>query len=234
MRSVALPSRFVPNTSVILAVLGFVFLTSEAQPARAQPPSGDNLWNFRQNADDRFHSNEAWLRPWRGSSDDGWGCWVGGYSYELAWGDQSTVGSSDGSLTISRDRDYQFHVWTYVYVAVGKTITFNGGGDCVPRVFLNRAFDAPMEFPASLTLAGGWNRIDMTGYNQNSGYTFTCSGLAALVDIMSSTLPPPNTPPVAVGGGPYVANEGSAVLFDGSWSSDPEGDGAPVPMGFRQ
>ena len=55
-----------------------------------------------------------------------------------------------------------------------------------------------MEFPASLTLADGWNRIDMTGYNQNSGYTFTCGGLAALVDIMSSTLPPPNTP---AGGG---------------------------------
>ena len=29
---------------------------------------------------------------------------------------------------------------------------------------------------------------------------------------------------MAVCGGPYVANEGSAVLFDGSGSSDPEGD----------
>ena len=44
---------------------------------------GDNLWNIRENGDDRFHSNEAWLRPWRTSHDDGWGQWVGGYSYEL-------------------------------------------------------------------------------------------------------------------------------------------------------
>jgi len=41
------------------------------------PTCGDNLWNIRFNADDRFDSNESYLRPWRYNNDDGWGRWVG-------------------------------------------------------------------------------------------------------------------------------------------------------------
>ena len=54
--------------------------------------------------------------------EDGWGRWFGGYSYEIAWGDTSTIGGADGSFTVSRDRDYQFHAWAYVYVKIAKTI----------------------------------------------------------------------------------------------------------------
>jgi PKD repeat protein len=35
---------------------------------------------------------------------------------------------------------------------------------------------------------------------------------------------PPNAPPVAHAGGPYAGDEGSPVSFDGSGSSDPDGD----------
>jgi YVTN family beta-propeller protein len=37
-------------------------------------------------------------------------------------------------------------------------------------------------------------------------------------------LPAPNRPPVAHAGGPYTANVGKAVIFDGSASYDPDGD----------
>jgi len=224
MRRVVVPQRSARNTSVVLVVAGVLLSVLGVHAARAQLPSGDHLWNFRQNADDRFHSNEAWLRPWRYNYEDGWGRWVGGYSYELKWGGTSTLGNSNGSFTISRDRDYQFHAWTFVYVTSPKAITFNGAGDCVPRVFLNSTFDLPAEFPATLNLVDGWNRIDITGYNQNSGYAFSCGALATLVDIMNSSPFELNRPPAADAGGPYVADEGSAVPFDGSGSSDPDGD----------
>jgi thermitase len=163
------------------------------------PPSRDNLWNIRTNGDDRFHSNEAWLRPWRYDYEDGWGRWVGNYGYELQWGPIYTQGSGNlgsfswntgpyGSLSLSGNRDIQWHAWTYVYVSGNKNVTLQGGGDCVPRVFLNQAFDSPIEFPANLSLSVGWNRIDMTGYNQNQGYSFTMdTDLANLVDQMNST-----------------------------------------------
>ena len=187
---------------------------------------GNNLWNIRENADDRFPENTPWLRPWRTSYDDGWGRWVGYWSYELQWGPVSTTGSSSGALSISRSRDHQFHAWTNVYVADAKTITLSGGGDCVPRVFLNYGFDSPMGFPASLNLNSGWNRIDITGYNQNDSYSFTCGSLANLVDIMNSN---EMLPPVADADGPYEQNEGAPVNFNGEGSYDPEGE----PLQYR-
>ena len=150
---------------------------------------GDNLWNIRENADDRFHDNTPWLRPWRSSVDDGVGRWVGQWSYEVPWGPVSTIGGSNGSLSISRTQDHQFHVWTYVHVATAQTISLYGAGDCVGSVFVNYAFDNRITFAgnyATLALNSGWNRIDITGYNQNSGYTFTCGALASLVDAMNS------------------------------------------------
>jgi hypothetical protein len=187
---------------------------------------GDNLWNIRENSDDRFHDNEPWLRPWRSSVDDGWGRWVGYWSYELQWGGVSTTGSSTGAFSISRPRDHQFHAWTYVRVETAQTISLSGSGDCDPRAFVNYAFDSPIGFPAGLNLNAGWNRIDITGYNQNDFYYFTCGSLANLVDIMNSS---EILPPIADADGPYEENEGTMVIFDGSGSSDPDGD----PLEYR-
>jgi len=160
---------------------------------------GDNLWNFRYNADDRFHDNEPWLRPWRYDYDDGWGRWVGKWTYEVQWSQTYTQESgttdgiswsinNNGNLNISGSRDHQWHVWTYVYVSSPKNITIPATGDCVPRIFLNYDFDNPIQFPATLSLKAGWNRIDITGYNQNDGYSFNLNyDLAKNVDIMSSS-----------------------------------------------
>jgi hypothetical protein len=209
---------------VVLLAVGVLLSVLGAHPARAQSLTGDHRWNFRQDADDRFHANEAWVQPGRYNYDDGWGRWCGGYEYEIPWGSTGAIGNTNGSFTISRDRDHQFHAWTFVRVAGPKDIVFNGSGDCVPRAFLNTNFDLPLEFPATLHLVDGWNRIDISGYNQNSGYTFSCDALAGLVDVMDSAQVDPNRPPVAEPGGPYVADEGSVVVFDGSGSSDPDGD----------
>jgi len=197
-----------------------------------EPPDADSLWNFRQNADDRFHSNEAWVRPWRYNYEDGWGRWVGNYGYHIQWGATNMIGNVDGSFSISRSRDHQFHAWTYVYVESAKTITFTGSGDCVPRVFLNYAFDSPRTFPATMTLNSGWNRIDITGYNQNNSYVFTCGPLATLVDIMNSS-EISNRPPEADAGGPYPGNEGQPIVFDASGSNDPDGDSLSYRWDFE-
>jgi exo-beta-1,3-glucanase (GH17 family) len=169
---------------------------------------GDNLWNIRVNPGDYFHSNEAWVRPWRYDYEDGWGQFQGGYSYEFKWHETLTQNSGNigglswnisprGDLSISGDRDIQWHAWTYVYVSCPKSIIFNiqpGTSDCVPRSFLNTNFNSPFEFPCTYTLTSGWNRIDITGYNQNQGYSFVLSTeLVNCVEIMNSTefdLPP--------------------------------------------
>ncbi|MDI6735223.1 MAG: hypothetical protein QME42_03355 [bacterium] len=188
---------------------------------------GDNLWNFRWNGDDRFHSNEAWLRPWRYDYEDGWGRWVGNYIYELKWSGTYTQQSGNlngiswnidqnGRLSVSADRDRQWHAWAYVYVSNSCNILLNGGGDCVPRVFLNKAFDTPYEFPCNLSLIAGWNRIDITGYNQNESYSFVLTtDLVNQVDIMNSS--PINQPPTAHidSISPNPATQGKIVSFTG-------------------
>jgi hypothetical protein len=83
-----------------------------------------------------------------------------------------------------------------------------------------------MGFPASLNLNSGWNRIDITGYNQNDSYYFTCGSLANLVDIMNTS---EMLPPIADADGPYVQDEGFPVIFNGAGSYDPEG----YPLQYR-
>ena len=208
------------------AILSLFLALAFCQVSWAQ---SDNQWNIRNNSDDRFHDNTPWLRPWRYNYDDGVGQWIGYWSYEVPWGPVSTIGESNGSFSIGRDRDRQFHAWTYVRVETDQTISLYGDGDCVPRVFVNYAFDSPIQFlpnHASLALHSGWNRIDITGYNQNEGFGFTCGALADLVDVMNSV---ENRAPIADADGPYVGDEGSPVNFNGSGSSDPDGD----PLEYR-
>ena len=158
----------------------------------------DNLWSFRWNGDDRFHDNEPWLRPWDGNNE-AQGRWVGRWTYAVPWSQTylQSSGSANGiswsidargNLTVSADRDRQWHAWTYVYAGEPRVITIPAGGDCVPRCVLNYDFDHPLSFPVTLNLQAGWNRIDITGYNQNSGYTFNLNyALADNVDIMSGS-----------------------------------------------
>jgi hypothetical protein len=213
---------------MIMGAAIVLLILTLCQPSWGQPNTGNHLWNLRENGDDRFHDNEPWLRPWRYNYDDGWGRWVGYYTYELQWGPVSTIGNPDGSFSISRGRDNQFHTWTYVYCETARTITLSGGGDCVPRAFLHYSFDDPIGFPATLNLQSGWNRIDIAGYNQNDSYTFSCGALADLVDIMnddslSVQAPIPNAD------GPYTGDEGSSIDFSAGGSWDPDGD----PLEYR-
>jgi hypothetical protein len=168
----------------------------------------DNLWNIRVNAEDFFHSNEAWVRPWRGSTDDGWGQFRGGYGYEFQWhhgpyaqpsGSVSSTLSwtinGQGKLKVAGTRDHQWHAWTYVYVSAPKTLEIpfaKGNGTCVPRFFVNEDFDTPYQYIdktyVTLHLVAGWNRIDISGYNQNDNFNFDLNyNLAKNVDRMNST-----------------------------------------------
>ncbi|MHC4791328.1 MAG: HYR domain-containing protein [Planctomycetota bacterium] len=214
------------------AILSLFLALTLCQVTWAQ---GDNLWNIRENTDDRFHDNMPWLRPWRYNYDDGVGQWIGYWSYEVPWGPVSTIGDPDGSFSIGRSRDHQFHVWTYVRVETAQTISLYGDGDCVPRVFVNYAFDTPIGFSghhAILALNSGWNRIDITGYNQNDSYNFTCGALANLVDVMNS-YEILNQPPVADAGDDQTVEqasyEGTQVTLDSSGSTD---DGLTQPLTY--
>ena len=157
---------------------------------------GNNLWSLRENADDKFHDNVPYVRPWRTTVDDGWGEFVGPppYGGYFPWGATGTIGNpADGSLSIDRGADHQFDAWTYLYVPTARTVSLFGQGDCVPRWFLNGAFGAPQQFPlsspASINLVAGWNRLDITGYNQNSSFLFETDALASQVQIMNTSVP---------------------------------------------
>jgi hypothetical protein len=163
---------------------------------------GNHLWNYRENAEDFFGANDSWVRPWRTIVDDGEGRFVGGHNGDFVWDPIGAVGNPlDGSLSLDRPRDHQFHVWTYVYVPTPKSILLDGAGDCVPRWFLNLNFDSPQIFPdgapATINLLAGWNRLDITGYNQYDPFTFDSGPLASQVDMMNSSI--------------YIASEPSTI-----------------------
>ena len=179
----------------ILAVITFLPSASNAEMI------GDHLWNLRENSEGFFGSNVPYVRPWRTTVDDGWGEFVGPapYGLDFGWGLTGTTGNSlDGSLLLDRGVDLQFSVWTFLYVPTPTTISLSGQGDCVPRWFLNYAFDSPQQFPlggaATINLSAGWNRLDITGYNQVSDFLFESSALATQVAIMNtSPVPEPCT-----------------------------------------
>ena len=166
----------------------------------------DKLWNIRINVQDYFHSNESYVRPWRVFVDDGFGVFIGEHGYEIEWHDgpfTNNYGSvsglswsvdKNGKLIVKGPKDIQWHAWTYVYVGSATALTIqttpNSGWSC-HRIFLNYDFDNPYgplhEIPGTLDLTPGWNRIDVTGYNQNDYQEFDLNiDLANHVDMMSS------------------------------------------------
>ncbi len=216
------------RTFGLILAAAVLFLTWPFSTAKAG--SGDHLWNYRENGDDRFHDNEPWLRPWDGNNESR-GKWVGYWTYEVPWGPVTTRGNPDGSLTFPGNRDQQFHIWTYVYVKTAKTIKLCGGGDCVPRGFLNYAFDSPEQFCLCLCLVEGWNRIDITGYNQNDWYTFHVGPLAELVDAMSHVqVPIPDAdftwaPDIGWAGATEFAFTDTSANEPDAWNWDVDNDG---------
>jgi hypothetical protein len=160
---------------------------------------GNHLWNLRQNGQYFFDNNDSWVRPWEFNQDDGYGEFQGGHQGSFPWGNTSTAGNSaDGSLSLIRGVDTQFDAWTYLYVPTPATISLTGQGDCVPCWFLNYQFDSPQQFPlgdsASINLSAGWNRLDITGYNQSDGFSFESGALASQVSVMNtSPVPEPST-----------------------------------------
>ena len=172
---------------------------------------------MRENPQDFFATSDSWVRSWATGSgyETGWGEFRGGHILQFHWGPTGTVGNpSDGSLSLDRGENIQFHVWTFLYVSAPGTIFLTGESDCVPRWFLNLAFKSPQEFPfgspASIDLIADWSRLDITGYDQNRGFLFESSALAGQVAIMNtSPLPEPSTFRIL---GVFLAASGAVVL----------------------
>ncbi|MBN1910786.1 MAG: hypothetical protein JW818_13660 [Pirellulales bacterium] len=220
--------RFSGIHNTALGIAG-VLVALATWPCPTVQAAGDHQWNYEENYDDRFHDNQPWLRPWDGS-DSTAGRWVGNWTYRVPWHNKIEGGNADGSLSFGGPRDRQFHAWTFVYVDSPTTISISGGGDCVPRWFLNYAFDSPYGFPINVTLQEGWNRIDVTGYNQNDSWTFSMGPLAGQVDIMDHE---ETTPPDANFSWNPNAGWAGTTLFDfedqstataDKWSWDVDGD----------
>ena len=65
-----------------------------------------------------------------------------------------------------------------------------------------------------------------------AGASFTDAGSGSCHGAPGGAPPGPNQPPTAHAGGPYVGSEGSAVQFNGSASSDPDGDALTYAWAF--
>jgi len=90
----------------------------------------------------------------------------------------------------------------------------------------------------SLSVATGVKTLMATGLNlanstQLNRIEFTAADLAGNVATTSFTIQvASNRPPVANAGGPYSGFEGTAVVFDGSGSFDPDGDAFAIVWSF--
>jgi len=187
----------------VLGVFALVAVVVLLPSVASAETMGDHLWNVRENHEGFFDNNDSWVRPWRSSTEDGWGEFQGGHSGYFQWTPMGTTGNPlDGSLSLNRGIDTQFDAWTYLYVPMATTVSLTGDGDCVPRWFLNYQFDSPLDSPhefvvgdpTDISLSAGWNRLDITGYSQDAGFLFTTDALASQVSIMNtSPVPEPST-----------------------------------------
>ena len=144
--------------------------------------TGNNLWNIRTAGVDLFHSNESYLLPsgvFVGACSNGTG-----NGAQLTWGSTYTqpsgsangvnwsMNTSTGELNVTGGADTHFHAWTYVYVATARTVSIPLGGGfwaafhngTLVRHACNRLWAG-----VDINLVAGWNLIELTGYNQNSG-----------------------------------------------------------------
>ena len=146
----------------IIKLATFCVVAAASIAVHGQEPLSDTSWNFRTNAEDRFHSNEAWVRPWQSgqpqppwpaTNEAGSGGYVGNFGYSIPWSGVNK--RPGGAFSYSASRDHQFHAWTYLYVENAKTIQLSGGGDCIPSSFLNGAFDSRGNWVRSLPLNAG-------------------------------------------------------------------------------
>jgi hypothetical protein len=193
--------RFIRNRRALRTLLALIAVLPCLTSVADAQALGNHLWNLRENTQPFFDNNVPYVSPWEGAYgkfyDDGYGMFVGPppYDGDFLWGNASTTGNSaDGSLSLIRGVDTQFDAWTYLYVPTPTTISLTGDGDCVPTWFLNYQFGSPQQFPlgdpASINLSAGWNRLDITGYNQSDGFSFESGALASQVGSMN-TLPVP-------------------------------------------
>lgn len=148
--------------------------------------NGNHSYLLRENTDDRFHSNESIVIPWRNNNAfDGYGRFQGNHSYEIRWSSPTMVG--DG-FTHNRPRDHQFYASTWIYLDNSRSIHVSGNGDAVPRYFIDTNFGSDLPLNSTVNLSAGWHQLHVTGYNQNSGYSYTMGNLASKVDIMNSEM----------------------------------------------
>ncbi|MBI2885553.1 MAG: VCBS repeat-containing protein [Candidatus Omnitrophica bacterium] len=164
---------------------------SDAQPTYIVSSNtglrGSNLWNVRFASKDWGDENGAPLYPsqivsWSETSPTF--TQPSGSAPGLTWNI-----NGQGNLSVGADRDMNLYFWTYLFVASPKTasLTFSTSEDSQIRVFLNGTLQEIPGWPAkSLSLNAGWNLVEITSYNQNSGFGWQLSGSpAGQVDIMN-------------------------------------------------